>query len=327
MILNKIGYSYNDLTIIPTITTSVSSRSQIDPFDYNGMLPIFTAPMSTVVNIDNFNIWNKNKIYPIIPRNISSEIRKYNIQQGNWVAISLKEAVDWFINNEIQLYNSAYICIDIANGHMEHLINTCSDIKEKYGRQITIMTGNIANPETLYEYENTGIDYVRCSIGSGFGCITSSNTGIHYPIASLIQDCANFKRNKKFNIKIIADGGIRNYSDVIKAIALGADYVMIGGLFAGMKESAAPITESGNKIFYGMASKEGQIAINGEKTKTSEGICKEIPITTSVENWSNNMIAYLKSAMSYCNSYALDDFRNNVCLIPNSNSEINSVNK
>ena len=110
------------------------------------------------------------------------------------------------------------------------------------------------------------------------GCITSSNTSIHYPMASLINDVFQVKQSlqliadstgKKLPY-IIADGGIRNYSDVIKALALGSDYVMIGSLFASLYESCAKTVKIDGikyKEFYGMASKQGQIAINGKKTK------------------------------------------------------------
>ena len=108
------------------------------------------------------------------------------------------------------------------------------------------MVGNIANPETYRICVESRVDYVRCSVGTGAGCITCSNTGIGYPIASLISEIAAIKEElidngvPEFSLtKIVADGGIRNYSDIVKAIALGADYVMCGSIFAIMLESAA----------------------------------------------------------------------------------------
>ena len=168
-------------------------------------------------------------------------------------------------------------------------------------------------------------------------CITSSNTGIHYPMASLIDEIHQTKmkwakRLKNRGLedetslpKIIADGGIRNYSDVVKAIMLGADYVMIGGLLSQCIEACGDIkygkdtftNEDNNellsiikskwekgeadleRVFYGMASKEGQIVMNGEKSKTSEGICKTLPIKYTLAQWTDNMASYLRSAMSY----------------------------
>ena len=272
------------------------------------------------------------------------------------------------------------------------------------------MTGNIANPNT-YKYlcelninNNCNIiNYIRCSIGSGNGCLTTSNVSCHYPIATLIDSCYIIKYNYDKNPycpKIIADGGIRNYSDVIKALALGADYVMIGSLFAQCIESAGEkyyyydnnkenkilfnindyksislykntqeniifngyltdnkINENISSIikikdtfpetykqilneckeiqtinnlyvkFFGMASADGQKSINGTKTKTAEGLTKILPVIYTLNGWVDNMINYLKSAMSYTNSKNLKHFIGETQLIINSINEINSVNK
>lgn len=171
MIVNKIGYSYNDLTLIPARISGIKSRSDVVPFGENGMLPIFTAPMSTIVNVDNLNVWSKHNIIPIVPRNIKLENRLEKIKLGYWVALSLDETIDLFIKNKF--IGTAKICIDIANGHMSKLIDMCREIKKRYKDKVTIMTGNIANPETLYAYEKSGIDYVRCSIGGGAGCFVN----------------------------------------------------------------------------------------------------------------------------------------------------------
>ena len=91
------------------------------------------------------------------------------------------------ILNEIDENDNLKICIDLANGHMKVLLNLVKSIKEKYGDKIKIMTGNIANPKTYKSYEEAGVDYCRCSVGTGAGCITSSLTAIHYPIFSLLK--------------------------------------------------------------------------------------------------------------------------------------------
>lgn len=373
MILDKTGYSYNDLTIVPAIVSNVSSRSQVAPFYNNGVynwLPIFTAPMSTVVNCENINFWKKNKITPIIPRNISIDKRLLYLSKGDWVAFSMKEVKEIFLNSDYGEFNDfcPRICIDVANGHMQELISLCTAIKRKRNNNILIMTGNIANPETIFAYELAGIDYVRVSVGSGAGCLTSPQTSVHYPIASLIDQCYRYKKTANMNIKIIADGGIRNYGDVIKALALGADYVMIGSVFASLFESAGSFwgyddeifllpnedkdsfvrysiwdetisedmkqsfirsNRTKTKVFYGMSTKRAQRLIkpDGENLKTSEGVEKFVDCTHTMKQWSENMEAYLRSAMSYCNAFKLDDFIGKVDLIKNSPAEIQAVNK
>ena len=350
MLTNKIGYSYNDITIVPNEISTVSSRSECNCFD-NGMLPIFTAPMASVVSDKNFESFYINQITPIIPRNISLEIRKKIMKCKHWVALSLKEFEDLFIENAKDRINENnapyYICVDIANGHMNSLYEKCKEAKKlsrqyKYG--LILMTGNIANAKTyewIIKFNDTNnikvIDYIRVGIGGGSGCITTSNVSIHYPQASLIDECYKIKRywknytSKDIVPKIVADGGIRNYDHVIKALALGADYVMIGSLFAQCEESAGEKIkdENGNKLvkFFGMASADGQKSINGKKTKTAEGITKYLPMKFTLTGWTENMISYLRSAMSYCDCKKLEDFIGTPELIINSISEIQAVNK
>lgn len=182
MLNNKIGYSYNDLTIVPSIISEVSSRSECNTFIKDNFLPIFTAPMASVVNFENYETFLDNGITPIIPRNISLEVRKDLMNDQQWIALSLKEFEDLFIDNYVDRISDKHyhICVDIANGHMQSLYGKCHAAKNnaiagKY--KLTIMTGNIANPETykwICEFnnlcDNNVVDYIRVGIGGGSGC-------------------------------------------------------------------------------------------------------------------------------------------------------------
>ena len=363
----KVKYSYNDIAVKPAKISNIEHRSECYPYDGVNYLPIFTAPMSSVIGEDNWKTFEDNKIHSIIPRSVDIYKRLDFLKNTRniFIAFSLSEAEYYFIDEKNRLYldtttDKKYrILIDIANGHMKKLYDTAQKIKDIYGDNISIMAGNIANPET-YQYiiENYPgvIDYIRLGVGSGQGCITSTNTSIHFPMASLIDECYEIKGNslRTEKPKIVADGGIRNYNDVIKAIALGADYVMIGGLFSSCIESSAKtyILDNMNhyreattdeidrfskkdpilydcvyKKFYGMASKEGQIDLNGAKTHTSEGIAKYIKVKFRLSQWSENMADYMRSAMSYTNSKTLPEFRyRSKCIIISSNT-YNSINK
>ena len=242
-------YSYNDVMVEPAILSTIEHRAECNPFDENGMLPLFTAPMDSVVNLKNFELFEKNCIIPILPRTENIEDRKSFALKGKWAAFSLDEFEYWFTGRIILSATSSSVIkalIDIANGHVSRLYNLVRKAKNVYGDRITIMVGNIANPETYRVCAESKVDYVRCSIGTGAGCITCSNTSIGYPIASLISEIKEIKDefvargiDKNSLTKIVADGGIRNYSDIIKALALGADYVMVGSVFSRMLESAA----------------------------------------------------------------------------------------
>ena len=374
MLIKEMKYSYNDIAIVPAIKSDVEHRSECNPYTGkfgDSSLPIFTAPMSTVVNEKNFSLFEDNNIIPILPRNFPLETRIDYLKRGKWAAVGLQEFEDLFIRNNwnMELYPDVNVLIDIANGHMSKLHNLIYDAKTKYMWPIRfkVMAGNIANPQTYYEMAKAGVDFCRINIGVGEGCITWSNLGTGYPCASLISEIYEIKKKLEhcgeFTPMIIADGGIRNYSDVIKSLALGADYVMIGSLFAKLVESAAPtfyyqndgksiteidpfehkidaysdgtfdideehIIDNLHKVFYGMASRRGQVDINGEKKKTSEGIQKIFSATTNLRKWKENMVAYMQSAMSYTNCYCIDEFNpDNVDCIVISNQTKESINK
>lgn len=370
MLKEKIRYGYNDVVVQPCYLSSVEHRSDVKPFDKNGMLPIFTAPMSTIVGIDNADLFKRNKIYPIIPRNEEFYKRIECLKEFKWIAVSLEEAErihgDVFLRPTGGKKNKFRILIDVANGHMERLYDVAEKLKKRYGDSIELMVGNISNPLTYVKCCDVGIDYVRCGIGVGLGCITATNVSISDGIISLLDDIYRIKKEREalglYVTKIIADGGIRGYADIIKAKAAGANYVMIGGLFASCLEAIGSLyhksiekggvvviedklslekkpygwkntrnSETYDKLyrrFYGMASRNGQVDINGKKLKTSEGTVKEVEVVTTLGTWTENMMDYLRSAMSYCNVHKLEDFNpDNVDLLTLSNQAQLALNK
>lgn len=368
MIINKTGYTYNDLTIIPSTTSGINSRKECDVYYQDGYLPIFTAPMSAVVNENNFECFEDVDICPVLPTTVDFEKRLQLLLEGKWCAFSMKEANDLISDTFLDSVKtptyrpSSYkICIDVANGHMTKLIDLAKDLREFFSEnnlKLTIMAGNVANPEVLKFYDGV-IDLARVGIGGGSGCTTTSNTGIHYPLASLVSDCREFIQKNNLNVKLIADGGIRNYSDVNKALALGADYVMIGGLLTQMIEAASQeFNQDGLLInlsttldkfnmssdnekkkrmlidsksvyheIYGMSTKRAQQERGLHCIKTSEGTSHKYLVKYTLTQWSKNMKDYMKSAMSYCDCKNLFEFIGNVNLIPNSSLTVNSINK
>lgn len=359
MLENKptILYSLEEITIIPEVVTKINSRSQcipwvprIDGKKDSEFLPVIAAPMASVVSPENYKTFHDNLISCIIPRNIPLSER-LKLCSEVFCAFSMKEIEENFIEQHQQSTGSElYVLIDIANGHMKSQIELGRALKELYGFSIKIMGGNIANPETYKLYDKAGFDYLRVGIGGGAGCITSTQTGIHYPMGSLINDTFQVKRECSGNTKIIADGGISTFSAVIKCLALGADYVMMGSTFGKALEAAGPVLREyyneyyeslpesvditrGEKFYreyYGMSTKRAQAEILGksietvdrEKLKTSEGKSVVLEIEYTLAGWAKNMDSYLRSAMSYTDSYNLEDFKYSRCQVV---SEISSV--
>lgn len=257
---NRIKLGYDDISIVPETISKIRHRKECFCYDENLSLPIFTAPMDQVVDIDTAEIYMRNSINAVIPRTVDFENRiKLMLQSTDnercFFAFSLTEAQELFLeipalntpfvlidqlrfNLASELFTGAYrICIDIANGHMKELLDVIKEIKKLYGQRVIIMSGNIANPETYRKYVEVGCDFVRCSIGSGSRCTTSSNVAIHYGCFSLLKEIWEIKNDMNAKCKIIADGGIKGYGDIQKAL-LYADYVMIGGLFNKAIDSA-----------------------------------------------------------------------------------------
>lgn len=317
-------FDWNDVSIVPETLSTIASRKEINPF-YDGKLPLFTAPMDKVIDDTNIDHFLNNNINVCLPRHI-----KYSQLKNDdfFYSYSLDDVVNMIQTGE---RFPKKVLIDVANGHMMKLYETSKLLKEKLGSSIELMVGNIANPDTYREYCKIGVDYIRVGIGGGSACTTSANVSIHYPMASLINECAKYKSEFKNPTKIIADGGFKNFSDIIKALALGADYVMLGGMFnkslescgeTFMKDSQEQFYEvdmerakvafqagmSVYKYYRGMSTKEVQKSWNRSELKTGEGITKYNKVEHTLSGWCENFTDYLKSAMSYTNSRNLKEF-------------------
>lgn len=184
-------------------------------------------------------------------------------------------------------------------------------------------------------------------------CLTTQQLGIGYPMASLIRECYYTSLSLERPAKIVADGGMKEYSDIIKALALGADYVMLGSILNKCAESCGqsflkgegrpvPISTSeainhfkkGDlgestiiKEFRGMSTKEVQKKWGNEVLKTSEGVVRYRPVEYTLEQWVDNFESYLRSAMSYVNARTLEEFINNSEFINITNNAYNRFKK
>ena len=308
----EIKYSLDDIMLMPADVSDIDSRSKVNPF-VNGTLPIFTAPMPCVVNWETVELYRQANIIPIIPRGVDDIKRRIEHCTEGFVAFSLEEFTTYFVEGTTKPGNKKYALIDIANGNMSSLGRKISRAK-KLDNSLVIMAGNVANPYSYAYLSECGASYVRVSVGSGSACTTATNTGIYYPMGSLLEECSAIQKRKLSQgsnaAKIIADGGINNFRNLNKALAF-ADYVMIGSWFNKCVDSAGEIVkyyDSDKKLYYGMASNYGAKMI-GKKSKYPEGKLIYNDIICSIKELAEQMEGYLRSTMSYCNAETLEEFR------------------
>ena len=331
--------SLDNYEIIPAKVSDIRHRNECIPY-YDAFysddadawclstayLPVIAAPMSSVINKENYLEFDAEGIMTVMPRTIPYQERVELLQNLLFVAFGLDE-FEKFIKENESVPEETKICLDLANGHMQKVLDICKQAKEKFGDNLILMTGNIANPETYLEYAKAGIDYVRCSIGSGNVCSTSYLSGVHMSLDKLITKCAEYKKvvqNDKIGWggntyksipKIVADGGFQTIRQIIIALALGADYVMCGQIFAQCEEACGRemIQIEGKEskryhLYYGMSTERAQAEMGNKRIKLAEGVEKWVPIEYTLHNWVQQFVAAISSSMSYCNARFLEDF-------------------
>ena len=192
-----------------------------------------------------------------------------------------------------------WICIDIANGYIPNMVTFCKKMREKYPKHI-IIAGNVATPLGVSQLSSCGVDIVKVGIGPGSVCTTRKMTGVGIPQLSCIIDCK--EEAKKSNTYIIGDGGITCPGDVSKAFGGGADFVMMGGTWAGHDENPGILIEKNHKQykqFYGMSSGHAMQTHYGKKDtyRASEGKVVEVPYKGKIED---TLLEYLGGIRSTC---------------------------
>lgn len=211
-------YDLNDVVIIPAEQSDINSRSECYVFTKNNTLPLFAAPMDTVVDNKNIETFIDNGIIPCIPRNNHDFPNIYNSYFFKSFSLSeIEEQLDFYdhiitaeeVKCKVCFYHYNNVLIDIANGHMSKLTKVIKRLKQEFP-DIKLMVGNIANPQTYKILAEAGADYIRCSIGSGAGCF--------------IENTKIITKTGKKNIKDINIGDMvlthkGNYKEVINKIS------------------------------------------------------------------------------------------------------------
>ncbi len=302
--------TYDDISLIPTQISRVRSRTEASTncsfLGLDLLLPIVSSPMDTVTGLEMAKELGKLGCLGILNRFDSSfeDVIKNHINDGSVKAVSIAlNTGDNVIERLVE--HQKIICIDTANASNNAILNKTEEIKKKYN--IKVIVGNIAHGASLKQLEDAGADAVRVGIGSGSVCTTSIQTGIGIGQVSSLLSVLFARSEMKLKIQIIADGGIKSPGDVAKAIALGADAVMLGRMLSGTKETPGEVIKYNGQLwkkYRGSASfgvKMKNEFIEGEETM--------VPYKGTVKNVIDNISDGLRSSMSYMNCFTLDELR------------------
>ncbi len=325
--------TFDDVALVPRYN-NVASR--IDPtIDLSSWLtqnlkvglPLIPANMDTVISSELAQVIVKNGGIPIFHRFTDFETQKDWVSEFDGKVI-LSCGVGKFdeISRLLDL-DPVGICIDVAHGHSERMVDLVARIKGHYPR-MEVIAGNVCTARAYHDLVNAGATAVKVGIGPGAACTTRMVTGFGVPQFTAIRDCA--EEAQHLRVPIIADGGIRNSADIVKALAAGASTVMMGKIFALTEESAADkeynlhgnwvslakITEhydnqlADNVIkdqfirrakFRGQASEDFQNEYyGGLKEKTvAEGIDFWAPVTGSAQAAIDKLLGGLRTGLTY----------------------------
>jgi IMP dehydrogenase len=305
---------FDDILLVPQ-ESNIESRHSVDLSMKIGYgkreifleLPVIAAPMDTVCDVDMCIAIAKHGGLGILHRymteqeliNKTKEISESRYEFGVSVA-----ATNGYMNTSEKLFNSGarIFLVDTANGHSHYAVHAVSNLRNAFGDTIHIMAGNVATAEGFMRLADAGADSVRVGIGGGSACTTRIVSGHGVPTLSSIMDVEELKSINDTECSIIADGGIRNSGDMVKAFAAGADSVMIGSMLAGTDESPGEIIVDHNgkeaKIFRGMASAQAQKDSRGS-VSVSEGVSTTVPYKGSTKHILDQIRGGIGSGCSY----------------------------
>ncbi len=214
------------------------------------------------------------------------------------------------------------LVLDIAHGHSDHAIEMLKRLRATFGGRVKIVAGNVATAQGVRDLAEAGADAVKVGVGPGSICITRVVTGFGVPQLSAILECARAAR--EVGVPIIADGGIRTSGDLTKALAAGAQTVMIGGLFAGTRESPGfTVQRNGQrfKLVRGMASLSANMSRHDSADVdpdqiVPEGVEAMVPYRGSVVEIVRQLVGGLRSGMSYAGAYTIAELQENAEFVP-----------
>ena len=313
--VNITTFDYDDVRLLPK-ESIVTSRSLVDTTVKLGEhvfnLPVIPANMSTVID-EKLAVWLATHNYFYIMHRFDVDPIAFNAKMKNLglvssISLGIQD-IDFTVVEKFKKLSvneqPDFITVDVAHGHTEKVANIVSFVKERLPNTFVI-AGNVATVEGALFLEKAGADFLKVGVGPGLACLTAPNTGFGTQKwqLSAVQEISE----KLSTAGVIADGGIREYGDIAKSLAFGADMIMVGGMLSGHEESPGEtIVQSDGtkvKVFFGSASEHQK----GE-SRYVEGKKLFVPYRGSINETLRTIKENLQSSVSYAGGTKLDDLQ------------------
>ncbi len=313
--MSILALTYDDVLLIPAYNhhesrrvVDISNKDRLEKLSLT--LPVMSSNMDTITESGMANFMHEKGGIGVLHRFLSIEdnIKQFKACNGQaFVSIGCTEA-ELERAEALRDAGADFFCVDVAHAHAKYVGKTLKKLRKLLGERC-IMAGNVATYAGADYLASCGADIIKAGIGGGSVCSTRVKTGFGVPMLSCIQDCARADRS------IVADGGLRTSGDIVKALAFGADFVMIGGMLAGTGPTPGEVItkEDGTKVkrYRGMASREAQENFLGQmhEWKTAEGVSTEVPYHESEEAIIADVIGGLRSGLTYAGADSISELQ------------------
>lgn len=323
IITRNVGLTYDDVLLmprhceitsrtIPQLQTRLTKKININ-------LPFIASNMDTVSEFEMAKKMGELGGHAILHRFMSIDeqvdmVKKLLMEKKSLVNLYVGASVgvkeegmkrsDALVDAGVEV-----ITLDIAHGDSVMMLETLEYIKRTHPH-IEVIAGNVAMSDGVARFINAGADAVKVGIGPGSMCTTRVITGCGVPQLTAVALCVSEAR--KHGVPVIADGGIKTSGDIVKALAAGADTVMLGSMLAATLEAPGEL-KGGMKKYRGMASKDAQISWRGDiqQGMAPEGESRMIPCKGPVENVIHELSGGVRSGMTYLNANTIQEINKN----------------
>lgn len=313
--MQQYAYTFDDVLLVPAynnyesrrlVDTAITDRTN----KLTLSLPVMSSNMDTITESKMANFMSSKGGIGVLHRFMSidenvAEFKKCEATTFVSIGCSEKELER---AQALRDAGAQYFCVDVAHAHARYVGHTIKKLRELLS-DACIMAGNVATYAGADYLASCGADIIKAGVGGGSVCSTRVKTGYGIPMLTCIQECARVDRS------IVADGGIRFAGDIVKALAFGADFVMIGGMLAGTEATPGEVItdENGKKVkaYRGMASREAQENFMGpmHEWKTAEGVATTVPYSEDQEAILADIIGGLRSGLTYAGASTISELQ------------------